>query len=141
MDTFRDSDVDRENLLRTPDLIEVKGEPGQNTQTKQAMSKEPNSGQSNTNMQQIFYPSQINKLSQSAIRVSNETTNGGGESLLIFNPKEEAILDQAPNLKFSNQSMGGLARDAARMGSTEAAMMKEAMTHMNQKNEVLADEL
>ena len=34
MDTFRDSDVDRENLLRTPDLIEVKGERVQTTENK-----------------------------------------------------------------------------------------------------------
>ena len=38
------------------------------------------------------------KSSQSPIYMSQETH---GESLLIFNPKEEAILDSAPNLKFS----------------------------------------
>ena len=41
----------------------------------------------------------------------------------MFNPKEEALLD---NLKFSNQS---------------ANLMKEALEHMANKNENLADEL
>ena len=57
-----------------------------------------------------------------------------GESLLVFNPKEEAILDHMPNLKFSFNTN-------QRQGSSEANLMREALEHMNHKNDTLSDEL
>jgi len=54
------------------------------------------------------------------------------ESLLVFNPKEEAILDAAPNLLLSSQSY--------KLRSQEH-MLKEALEHIGIENEVLKDQL
>lgn len=71
----------------------------------------------------------VMKSSESAIRVSQETH---GESLLVFNSREEAIID---GFKF------GRASKEAGKGSTEANLMKEAFEQMAHQNEYLTREL
>jgi len=86
--------------------VNLQADTSHNTRTRQALN----------------LPSQavLKSSSQSAIRVSHETH---GESLLVFNPREEAILD---SMKFGRSSKEGVAVK----GSTEANLMREALEHM-----------